>query len=215
MFLSEQAKLIASDGVTWDYFGTTVCVSGDTVVVGLAHGPAVGGVVVGIGNGPDLLLPRSVAARFGVPQALDWRGSYFTTDQLVGDLDLDGDDDVVTLRAATLPGLLMGQLPQLTQNSITQIGRSASLFLSLPTRTSVGLVGLWITPIRFPIPGLGILRISSPIQILSLGPNQTSANFLIPIPKSLAPFPLPAQLFLVDRGGLKLGNLDILQFTRH
>ncbi|MEE9125600.1 MAG: VCBS repeat-containing protein [Planctomycetota bacterium] len=170
-------------------------------------------VAVGVTTGADILFRRM--GNKLAPEQLPYRGSHVTQGCLTGDLDLDGDDDLVTLCATTLPGVLLGQSSQLTQNSVTQVGRSLRLAVRLPSITAMGLVGVWFQPTRIPVPGLGILRIQNPIPILSFGPNATATDVLLPIPASLKPQPVPVQLFVVHRNVLKIVNLDILELTRN
>jgi hypothetical protein len=169
-------------------------------------------IAIGITSGADLLL-RWSGSRLGVPEQLPFRGSFATQACLAGDLDLDGDSELVTLRPTTLPGVLLGQSLQLTQNSITQPGRSLGLFVRLPPPPARGLVGLSIQTTRVELPGFGILRLSGPIPILTVGPSATGADLLIPTPPSLAMLPIPAQLFVIDQNVLRIGNLDILEIN--
>jgi hypothetical protein len=74
-------------------------------------------------------------------------------------------------------------------------------------------VGLSIQTTRVELPGFGILRLSGPIPILTVGPSATGADLLIPTPPSLAMLPIPAQLFVIDQNVLRIGNLDILEIN--
>ena len=45
--MTQTAKLTASDGNKWDYFGDSVAISGNTVAVG-AYSATVGGIYAGV-----------------------------------------------------------------------------------------------------------------------------------------------------------------------
>ena len=65
-------------------------------------------IVLGMQRGPDRIL-RATNRVFAPPTVLPVRGSTQTRRLLVADLDLDGDDDLVTSRYDSYPQLLLGQ----------------------------------------------------------------------------------------------------------
>jgi len=171
-------------------------------------------VVVGLPDGADLLLRRVGGGAFSTPIQLPFRGSNATEQCLAGDLDLDGDDDLVTVRATVLPSVLLGQSLQLTQNSIAQRGRRLALSVRLPSATATGWLGVSLETTRSVLPGVGILRIREPILAYTFS-GQTASSVMLPVPARLALMQIPAQLFVSDGQVFRMGNLDVLELTTH
>ena len=156
---------------------------------------------------------------FALPQSLPFRGSIQTNAMLTGDLDLDGDTDVVTLRRETLPGLLRNATSHLSHTAISQSGRVLSLRFVPPPPTSTAF--LFLGPVIPPVDlaPFGVLRIGSPALLFQFGltPGNRELTLSFPLPANLGSGEVPLQAAFLDPLGLRirLSNLEFAVFTDH
>lgn len=171
-------------------------------------------VVIGAAGSPVMLM-RVGAGAFTNPVALPTRGSTKVFDLLSGDVDLDGDTDVVALRSTAHPLLLRGSALALTQLGVCQGGRSLGLRFRGPP---AGFAFLFFGPTqaRFVIPPYGVLRLASLTQLLSLPlPGSGTAlpgvtDLFLQVPPVSADLILPMQAAFFDPGNFSvvLSNLE-------
>lgn len=131
----------------------------------------------------------------------------------VGDLDLDGDDDLVVSRRGATPLILLGGRTQLVQTGIAQIGRR----LTLRLRGSRGGRAFFFAGLasgKVSLPGLGWLRLSPgrgivPIFDAAMPPGGVLDLPPIPVGKSWKPGEVALQAAVLAPGPrIGLTNLE-------
>ena len=192
---------------------------------GLTSVAAIGGppplpphaLVLGSNREPDLLFVRQ-GLLWSAPRRLPCRGSRATEQVLVGDVDVDGDPDLVMLRASSLPRVLFNQGLQLQSLGVVQLGRPAPLRFTAP---HVGVAVILVGPrsARLRVPPFGLLRID-PIGLAQLLKVSVPAGGVVDVslPTSAAwpEFELPMQVGYLDAiaNELTFSNLEHLTFAR-
>ena len=167
----------------------------------------------------SMLLFRRGAAGFLGPEPLRLHGNGALTDLVAGDVDHDGDDDLVVLREGVVPALLFNDEVQLSALRVAQAGRSLDFELSAD---AVDIAVVWLDlgpplPFGFAIPTLeGLLRVSQPVAlpfppIQPLPPSDRGAAALrLSIPTGLFAPGLRFQVGLIRLGSgasrVVLGN---------
>jgi len=164
---------------------------------------------------PDVLLRWSNGGYNGaVP--LPTRGSDVSTRWLAGDLDLDGDDDLVAVRAGFLPRVLFHRALQLTSRGIDQPGRLMELQLHSPT-TGLAVLLLGV-PGRQPWSPFGVLRLD-PSSALTLAQFPVSGpyDYRLMLPPFLPAFVARVQAAHIDglSASLRLSNAELIEITTH
>ncbi len=191
---------------------------GEASAIALLHGPGTASpLLLGSATSHDVILPR-LAGGFGPPIQLPARGSLSTTEFLVGDLDVDGDRDVVIARSGHLPAVLLNQRLQLTQTGVAQVGRPLVLRVRAPAS---GIVALLLGPqTRLALPPYGWLRIH-PAGMVVLPQFGVSANaptdWSLPTPPTLPEISVPVQGAFVNIALLtaELSNLELARLVRY
>ncbi|MEM7201874.1 MAG: VCBS repeat-containing protein [Planctomycetota bacterium] len=176
-------------------------------------GPA---LLVGSAASADVLVRRRPAGGYGAPVALAPRGSRATVGFLGGDLDIDGDEDVVVVRRGHLPQVrLNGELQLAAVGGVTQIGRPA-VVRQASRRSGVGVL-LAGAQARFPLAPYGLLRLN-PVGLVSVTPLPVGAapgavDLSIPTLPGLPVATAALQVAFLDTvaGAIRLSNLERLQ----
>jgi hypothetical protein len=178
-------------------------------------------VVAGSAAAGDLVIARSVAGGVYAATPVPLRGTSRTVGFLVGDLDVDGDQDLVRLRDGSLPAILFQHEVQLAQTGVCQLGRSGTLRLRGPEGNSVHLfASASLTPVRLPVPGIGLLRLA-PFGLVEVFNAAIPAAGVVeppPIPTGPAwsPGEIPLQAAVLDLRALRvrLTNLEPFALVR-
>lgn len=171
-------------------------------------------VAVGREGEEDVLLARS-ASSFRL-DPVPMRGSRATRRLLAEDLDLDGDQDLVVVRADSEPAVLPGLDTQLAARGLGQNGRVLRLLVAGP---SGGTGFLLFSPLttRSPLAGLGILRLVSPVTVAAVRLGAAPTVIDLVVPPTLPPLDLPLQLVTFDplAASVAIGNLELATVTAH
>lgn len=135
-------------------------------------------VVLGTASGECLRLTRW-GGRL-VLQALPTYGGLRADRLTTGDLDLDGDDDLVVSRQDATPLVLLGGRTQLVQTGVAQVGRR----LTLRLRGTPGGRAFFFTgaPAKVRLPGLGWLRLSLARGIVPVFDAAVPASGVLDLP---------------------------------
>ena len=166
---------------------------------------------------PDVLLVRQ-GALWSSPQRLPCRGSRATERVLVGDVDVDGDPDLVMVRSSSLPRVLFHQRLQLQSLGVAQLGRPALVRLTAP---HLGVAALFVGPraARLPLPPFGLLRLD-PVGLAELLQFPVPASGVVDVSlltsAAWPEFELPMQVGYLDAiaNELVFSNLEHLTFVR-
>jgi hypothetical protein len=166
---------------------------------------------------PDVLFVRQ-APGWTAAGRLPCRGSRGTTGALVGDLDLDGDDDLVMVRASSLPRILFAQRLQLQSLGVAQLGRPAGLRLRA-RHPGVAALLVGQRPARLPLPPFGLLRLEpaglSQLALLPV-PAGGAVDLTLPTAASWPELELALQAGYLDvvANAVTLTNLEHLTLAR-
>jgi hypothetical protein len=152
---------------------------------------------------------------FSLRTTLPERGSQDTDAVLAGDLDLDGDRDLVVCRNGALPRVMLEQSFQLVAGGLTQVGRHSVISLRVP-EPGAAAVFIGVQTARLPF-AFGVLRLdpSLILQLLSLPVAPPGFDLDVPTASTWPVFDLPLQTGFVNNAGTRvvLGNLEFWSLT--
>lgn len=177
------------------------------------------GLVFGSGAESDVMF-TSNGSLFTGRSVLPDRGSHRTSQVIVRDLDVDGDEDLVIGRAGTLPRVLLAQTFQLSSRGIAQNGRDLAIRVRAPHVGSAAILISGSTR-RLPLLNWGLLRLNPSAGLIQLAsfPIPATGVFDLTIPTQVTypEFELPMQMGYLDmvQGRFSLSNLEFQSAVAH
>ena len=165
-------------------------------------------LVLGFMAAHDQIL-RATNGIFDAGEELAIRGSSNTARYLVGDFDLDGDQDLVIARNDTFPALLLGQTTDFCNVGIGQAGRQGLISVTFPDLATIGGIAIGFPSTRIDLGSMGILRLGRMSVVLMLSSSGSLEQKLrLPLPTKMVPTQIPMQFVTVQGGALRFRNQD-------
>jgi hypothetical protein len=214
---TQTAKLVPSDGATIDYFGASVAVDGDNILVG-AWGAEAGGIDLGRAYKFQRLGSEWIETSTLTGPATDPGTNFGWNVDLSGDTalvaargDIRGgaaylytDMETVPLYGTSCPGTA-GLSPTLSMSGCPAPGGSASIDVRRGLGGSMAFLFLGLAAANDPLPGGCSLLLSPapkyfPLPLSAGGPGAGAVSLPVTIPTDLPSASLYMQAFLVDGG---------------